>query len=148
MITDKIENAYKYTEIPQIVKDFMLNLKSDIPDGKIILNDDIYINVETYTTKSVSDGRFETHKKYSDIQILVNGSENIYYGDKSALSADILYNEEKDIEFYSDEIESYSRVKLDGTNFVMLLPEEAHAPQVCVNNQQSMVKKVVIKIKM
>ena len=148
MITDRIENVYKYTEIPQIVKDFMSNLKSDISNGKIILNDDIYVNVETYTTKSVSDGKFETHKKYADIQILVSGSENIYYCDKSALSTDILYNEEKDIEFYSDDVVAYPHVKLDGTNFVMLLPEEAHAPQVCVNNQQSMVKKVVIKIRM
>ena len=148
MITDRIENVYKYTEIPQIVKDFMSNLKSDISNGKIILNDDIYVNVETYTTKSVSDGKFETHKKYADIQILVSGSENIYYCDKSALSTDILYNEEKDIEFYSDDVEAFPHVNIDGTNFVMLLPEEAHAPQVCVNNQQSMVKKVVIKIRM
>jgi len=37
-------------------------------------------------------------------------------------------------------------VTLDGTNFMMIYPHEAHAPQV-VSESISTVKKVVVKVK-
>lgn len=148
MITDKISNIDKYIQIPCMAKDFIKNIKSDLQTGKIVLSNDIYVNIETYVTKSLDEAKFETHNKYADIQILAKGIENIYYTVKSDLTTCIAYNDEKDIEFYSDDIKAYPHVMLDGANFVLFLPGEAHAPQVCVNNQISEVKKIVIKIKM
>ena len=64
MITDKIQNAIMYCEIPSEVKDFLLRLNSNIEVGKIILNDNVYINVEKYISKNVNDSKFEAHEKY------------------------------------------------------------------------------------
>lgn len=147
MITDKLENIYFYAEIPQIVKDFIKNITSDVPVGKVVLFDENYVNIETYTTKSIDDAKFEAHEKYIDIQILAAGTEDIYYTDKSKLTVNKPYDDLRDIAFYGENVRNYPKVTLNGSNFVMLYPHEAHAPQVCAGNIQSHVKKVVVKIK-
>ena len=146
MIRDKLENIDIYSNIPKVAKDFIKKLNIDIKSGRIVLSDDIYANIETYTTKMISDGKFEAHNKYIDIQILLSGCELIYYTDKSELSVNVPYDEEKDIAFYSQSVSKYPCIKLDGLNFVMLFPHEAHAPQICDRSPLE-VKKVVLKIK-
>lgn len=147
MITDKIENIYLYSDIPQKVKDFILNIKPDLPIGRVVLSDDIYVNIETYQTKPVSEAKFEAHKKYIDIQIVASGKEKIAYTCKHNLTENKPYNLEKDIVFYKEPVNGCPEVCLDGTNFVMLLPHEAHAPQICEDNLPAEVKKIVVKIR-
>ena len=136
MITDKLENAHKY---PQIPLDAFKKAISGLNIGRYELSDNIYINVEEYTTKT--ENRFEIHKKYTDIQIILEGKERLDYG----YSKPAQYNEERDIAFF--DTDTVSSVVLDGTNFVMLFPEEAHRPQMAINTP-SKVKKAVIKVKM
>ena len=50
MITDKLENIDIYSNIPKVAKDFIKKLNIDIKSGRIVLSDDIYANIETYTT--------------------------------------------------------------------------------------------------
>lgn len=147
MITDKIENAIMYCEIPFEAREFLTNLTSNIEVGKVILNDSVYANVEKYVTKNVNDAKFEAHEKYIDIQVLLKGAEYIYFTDKSKLTVKESYDNSRDIVFYGEDVEKYPKIKLDGSNFVMLFPHEAHAPQVSVNSNNSEVKKVVVKIK-
>lgn len=146
MITDKLENIDIYYNIPISAKDFIKSLTKDAELGRLNLSDDIYVNIETYKTKMPADAKFEAHNKYIDIQILLMGNELISYTDKSILTVKTPYNEEKDITFYSEVVNDYSYIRLDGSNFVMLFPHEAHAPQIC-DKIPSDVKKVVVKIK-
>ena len=146
MITDKLSNVNLYNNIPDIVKDFILNISPDIGLGRITLSDSVYVNVESYITKNICDAKFESHNKYIDIQILSDGVEKIAYAHRSFLTESTPYNSEKDITFYSDKVQGYEDICLNGTNFVMLFPHEAHAPQICADNQ-SKVKKIVIKIR-
>jgi len=147
MIIDKLENLSLYKNIPDIVVKFLQTLPEEIKLGKQILSEDIYVNIEKYTTKLSEDAKFEAHKKYIDIQILLNGQEQIHVTDKKSLHTSIPYNNEKDIIFYSDPIKEYPAIKLDGTNFIMLFPHEAHAPQVSIAEDRQEVLKVVVKIK-
>ncbi len=147
MIIDKLENLSMYRIVPDHVVDFVKNLKSDIKTGRYELIDNDYANVETYTTKNITDGKFEAHNSYIDIQILLEGKERIYYTSTSSVSVDTPYNSEKDIKFYSDKITKFDFVTLDGTNFAMIFPHEAHAPQVSIDSIQTEVKKVVVKVK-
>ena len=144
MITDKIENLKNYKEIPT---DAINKFLSGIQNGKHIISDNCYINVEEYTTKDIVNAKFEAHKNYIDVQILLNGKEDIYYTDvNDNLTVQIPYDENKDIMFYSDSVNSYNKVTLDGSNFVLLYPTDAHAPQVATTTPPEKVKKVVIKI--
>ena len=81
MITDKIENATMYSEIPHEAIIFLEKLANNLKTGKFTLNygkitldNDIYVNVEKYTTKYLNDAKFEAHKKYIDIQLLLHSS--------------------------------------------------------------------------
>lgn len=148
MIYDDLKNIKLYSAlIPQDVIDFISDLSFDISEGKYQLRESNYANVESYVTKLNDVAQFESHEKYIDIQILLKGSEFIYIASKSDLTVTSPYNTEKDITFYGNSVDEYERIKLDGTNFAVLYPHEAHAPQICVNDTPSKVKKVVIKMK-
>lgn len=148
MIYDNLSNIGLYKNIPDIVIDFVSKLDKNISLGKHILSENIYANVEEYSTKLIKDGKFESHKNYIDIQLLLKGNEDIYYTQNlDDLTVGVPYNSEKDITFYSDKIKDYPNVSLNEQNFVMLFPHEAHAPQISKNNLPTDVLKVVIKIK-
>lgn len=145
MIIDQLENVVLYSDIPNEIKDFILNLDANISCGRYNLSGENYANVEIYSTKNLNDAKFESHNNFIDIQILLRGKERIYITQRKGLSISQEYNELKDITFYSNSINS-DFVTIDSSNFVMIYPHEAHAPQVAVNNPME-VKKVVVKIK-
>lgn len=148
MIIDKMENISNYTSvIPEDVLTFLKNMSKDIVPGRYEFSNDNFVNVETYNTKTLTDAKFEAHKKYADVQVLLSGQERIYYTKISSLTNDVVYNQDKDIMFYPEPVLGTKYEVLDGTNFMFLAPEDAHAPQVCVDNQSEPVKKVVAKIK-
>ncbi len=148
MIVDKIENLKLYKEIPNIVVQFIAQLDvENIQLGKHILSDSIYVNIEEYNTKVINDAKFESHDKYIDIQLLLSGTESIYYTSRDGLSILNPYDTSRDITFYSDNVEKYPSITLDGSDFMMIFPHEAHAPQVSIDNFPQKVLKVVAKIK-
>lgn len=144
MITDKIDNMKLYKEIPS---EAIKLIASGVSLGKHIISDNCYINAEEYQTKQIKDAKFEAHRKYIDVQILLNGNEDIYITSTNNLQKiHTPYDENRDIMFFSEDVSSYDKVTLDGTNFVILTPDDAHAPQV-IHNKPETVKKVVIKIR-
>ncbi len=146
MITDKLENIDIYENIPQYAKKFIKNLSKDICLGKHELSGNDYANVETYTTKNLEDAKYDAHNNSIDIQILLSGKEKIYYRNRKNLNIYTPYSPERDIVFYSDEVkEDY--IMLNGFNFVMLFPHEAHAPQVKAGENTEEVLKAVLKIR-
>lgn len=147
MITDKTENIDIYNNIPQQAKEFIKNLSKNINPGRYEISVNDYANVEIYTTKTLENAKYEAHNSYIDIQILLSGKEKIYYRDRENLNINIPYNSEKDIVFYSDKVYG-NYIQLDGSNFVMLFPHEAHAPQITASEKSEEVIKVVLKIKL
>lgn len=148
MIYDTLNNIELYNNIPQQVRDFIKNLTTNIQPGRYELGDGIYANIDCYTTKDCKDAAFEAHNEYVDIQILLNGFENIYLYDRAKFGekdVKVPYNSEKDIVFYNTDILNGMAFKLDGSNFILIFPHEAHAPQVAFNEPME-VKKVVVKI--
>lgn len=145
MITDKLENIGKYKQIPAKVRKFLKN----IPDtcGRYSLAGEDFANIEEYETKAHKDCYFETHKKYADVQILLKGKERLDYTDEFGLDVKTFYNEEKDIAFWFNSKKESASVYLDGTNFVLLMPDEAHRPQMNYGNKSEKVRKLVVKIK-
>lgn len=143
MITDKLVNIDKYEEIPFEIRNFIKTVSKGIPLGKVSLDGENYANVEEYTTKTHDKCLFEAHKKYADIQILLSGEERLDYSEEKGTIVQA-YDYERDIMFLNaNETES---IILDGTNFVLLLPEELHRPQMCIKESQ-FVKKIVVKIR-
>ena len=121
----------------------------NMPDGKHIIDGDkIFANVQSYDTKD--DAPFEGHRKYIDIQYMINGEEKVGVTDYSNCSTKEEYDEEKDIEFLKEITKLFKQyIKLqrntDMKDFLIFFPQDAHQPALD-NNKKRFVKKVIVKV--
>ena len=158
MIVDKIENSGQYSNLGnRIQKSLDFIRKTDFkklqPGRYDIDGDDIFALISEYQTKAESEGKLEAHRKYIDVQYIINGEELIGYaplGNPAFAEApsgkqEILesYNEENDIEFFLGE---KVFIKVTEGMFAIFFPEDAHMPGINANGKSS-VKKLVIKVK-
>lgn len=124
-------------------------LSGEYKNGKagknVVDGDTVYFNQPADAkTKNVEDGFFEGHKKYIDIHIVTEGSENIGYVPNSRAKISKTYDEEGDYELYEGKVETF--FKLDGTNFLMCFPEEPHMALIKTGEKPEAVKKVIFKV--
>jgi YhcH/YjgK/YiaL family protein len=98
--------------------------------------------VSEYTTKSKSESMIESHQKYIDIQIIVQGIETIGICPKSACTA-APYDPEKDFQKLEGEV---GFITMQPDSFAVFFPQDGHMPGVQYNNKAAKVKKVVVKV--
>lgn len=120
-LSERIKEAVRYLE--------SLNF-DELEQGKIVVNDDFFVLVQSYDTKLPEQVRFEAHKKYVDIQYIVEGKELMEVAPVNALEVDEPYSEEKDIAFYKP-LEQAATVVLTSGGYVVFYPEDAHRPGIC-----------------
>lgn len=148
MICDNLKNISKYSEISKETADYLLSLTKETPAGHYVINENTYANVDVYETKLPENCRFEAHKKYIDIQMLLDGTEQLECISQNELKISEPYNEENDIIFFenSQNLPDASFILKTG-RFVLIYPHEAHKPQMAINNFPQKVKKIVVKIR-
>lgn len=117
------------------------NVREMLPSRIELEGDKVFAMIQHYDTKPKEQGVWEAHRKYIDIQYVVEGQELMGYANLGHLQAGE-YNDEKDYLLLKGE-GSYVLMK-PGT-FVILAPQDAHIPQVAVDAPQP-VKKVVVKV--
>ena len=148
MIVDKLKNAHFYYGINANYQKAMEFLQytdlKNLENGKYqIKNDEIYAIVQEYETKSESKGKLEAHKKYTDIQYIVEGQEKLGYTNIENFSPSTEYDSEKDIIFGDGDCDF---ITANPREFLIFTPEDAHMP--CISTKSpSHVKKIVIKIR-
>lgn len=84
MITGSLSQLHLYKNIhPNLAKAIEYVLKADfinMPAGKYEIDgDEIFYMVNEYNTKAPAECEPERHRKYTDIQIMVNGEERFGY---------------------------------------------------------------------
>lgn len=114
---------------------------SRLEDGRHVINDYMYVNVETYQTKE--DALFEAHRDYIDIQYIISGEEKIGVTKYSDCTENIPYDKERDIEFLNGEGEFYPMRTGD---YMILYPTDAHKPSISLN-EKATVRKAVVKVR-
>lgn len=82
--------------------------------------------VQKGTTKPLSEGKFEVHRKYIDVQIMLEGSELIGWENRSNLTTIVPYDPEKDMEFLSGNQDH--TVRIDAGMFWVGFPQDGHIP--------------------
>ena len=148
MIVDTLQNASKYFSVhPLFAKAFEYINKTDLADtepGKYEIDGAdlkaIFSN-KNGMTAAESIAKFECHNKHIDIQLCINGKEQL--GWKPREKCTVLnggYNEEKDVQFYSDAPDMF--FQLTNGQFAIFFPEDVHAPMI----GDGMIKKLVIKV--
>jgi YhcH/YjgK/YiaL family protein len=105
----------------------------------------LFISVDEYVSKDKIETRYESHKKYIDIQYVIEGEELIGLTTLDNVEITEPYSVEKDITFYAFDGGEY--LKATPGNFLIFFPEDVHRPMIKVN-ENSKVKKIVVKILM
>lgn len=123
--------------------------KEKLEYGKHVVDEDFYFNVEEYVTKPIEKCRFESHRKYVDIQWIVTGSERIDIAYINELREDVRYDPERDVIFWNNETSSVAmHVFLSPGSYTVFYPSNAHKP--CINpylDKRDKVIKIVGKVR-
>jgi YhcH/YjgK/YiaL family protein len=158
MIIDIIENASLYQNLGErINKAFNYIRNTDLKNlqaGKYeIESDNIFALISEYQTKPESEGKLESHRKYIDVQYVIEGEELMGYvplGSPAFVKAsagrqEILepYKEGNDIIFFKGK---KSFTKVTSGMFAIFFPTDVHMPGIDIEGK-SRVKKLVIKVK-
>jgi YhcH/YjgK/YiaL family protein len=147
MILDRIGNSVLYAGLSPDFKaafEFITttNFEKAVP-GTYTLKGDMYYMLQNYETKPESEGFFETHRKYIDLQYVISGRERHDYAHFSTLRVRNPYNDEKDLTVYDGEGCSFV---LNQGFFVVYFPEDAHMPNLMAEGNPEKMLKAVVKI--
>ena len=132
-ICRRVENSLKYLK--------GLNISESDVGTKRVVNDNFFYSVQSYMTKPAEECRFESHRRYVDIQILAAGEEIMDLADISRLSVEEEYSEQKDVMYWNTP-RRMSRVSLGAGDSIVLYPETAHRGGISVNESKNVLKVV------
>ena len=96
-----------------------------------------------YETQPAEKIPFEAHRKYWDLQLLLEGEELLGYAPLEKLQETEPYDPKEDIAFYAG---SGDDVKLQPGTAVLLAPWDAHRPGADAGFASCRVKKIVVKL--
>ena len=147
MILDQINNKDLYVKAHPLfekafnfIEEYLKNPKE--PGEYQICGEDLFAKVMKYETRS--EGYFEVHNKYIDIQFIAEGEEWVGYGKRGDFTP-VEVNEEQDYIFMEGDGQKSDFVLSKG-EFVVFFPEDAHKPSMDTK-QKNQVTKVVLKVK-
>lgn len=115
-----------------------------IAKGKYPIDgDNVFASVTADSSKNFDKTNWESHRKYVDIQYVINGEEMIGVYPVSKATVTKEYDERRDAANYSADGKLYSATP--GTFFIFF-PSDAHRPNITPGGNL-VVKKIVIKVK-
>ena len=150
MIKDTLDQIYRYKDVipkwDMLLDALKIESLRGLDEGRYDLVDgESFFLIACYQTKKIQDTQFEAHRKFIDIQIVLEGVELIYTSPFSRFIADVHgYDKEKDIQFGKTAVPDILLLK-EG-DFVVFYPEDAHNPGCSVGEQSVDVKKAIFKI--
>ena len=120
-LDDKFKAAYKWLAETDL---------NNTPVGSYPICDGVTANVQEYNTFPASEGSFETHDKFFDIQYVISGKEQFGVCKREGL----------------EEPAMSGSVLLQAGDMIVVAPEDAHKPR-CAVGEPEFVRKVVVKVK-
>jgi biofilm protein TabA len=149
MIADTLANASLYRSLhPRLAAafDYLAAFDPATPDGKYPVDEDrVHVLVQSYVTRPAAEKKWESHRRYLDVQYIVAGREHITVAPIGALEGATEYNEAKDVINYGGAPGEASTLYLEGGQFAIFLPEDGHRPGVEAGGSGD-VRKVVVKV--
>jgi YhcH/YjgK/YiaL family protein len=129
--------------------DYLLkNSKEDLTPCKEKIDNNMYMMVQQYNTRSWDEGKFEAHDKYIDIQFYLSGEEFVYVEDRLKLEVSEPYDEERDVVKFRDTDTPPIRLRMAPDAAAIFFPEDGHKPNCMISDKPGPVKKIVLKVKL
>ncbi|MEO6290099.1 MAG: YhcH/YjgK/YiaL family protein [Ginsengibacter sp.] len=116
----------------------------NLPVGKYPIDDDnVFASITEDTTRDFDKTKWESHRRYIDLQYVIEGEEKIGVAEANKATVVVPYDEKKDLANYNAEGPIYDAVP--GTFFIFF-SNDAHRPLITPGGNK-VEKKLVIKIK-
>ena len=151
MILDQIKNIKTYANVmPEIITALEKAAEytpDNYPGGRIDIDGDrLFLLLNTYETHWAEAALCEAHQKYIDVMYMVEGEEIIYVKPTEKLSAITQeYDPTGDALLGKLDTDAVP-VRLTAGSFIVLFPQDAHAP-ACCDVAPKTVKKIIAKVK-
>ena len=124
---------------------YLCHLKGEeLSLGRHIVNDQFYYNVIEYKTTGEKDKPFESHRKFVDIQLILDGEEIMQVTDISRLHERVVYDNRKDVVLYTATNLTASTI-LRPDSIMILYPRDAHR-SMSMYKKSTVIKKIVGKL--
>ena len=145
MIYDTIKNLKSYTALnpafEAIAKFIEENDLASMECGGYDVAEGIKVGISEY--EPATGGDFEAHRDFHDLQYAITGEEAIDVLPIEFAKESTGYK--PDIEFFTSQTASATRISLAEGTFVFLAPQDTHKP--CIKMNSTKIKKAVFKIK-
>ncbi|HEY2839157.1 MAG TPA: YhcH/YjgK/YiaL family protein [Pirellulales bacterium] len=149
MVLDRLDQSAAYESLnPRLSKAFAFLRTFDLlraePGRHEIDGDDVFALLQEYKTKPETEGIWESHRRYMDVQYVIAGVERMGYANVRSLAPRDEYNAERDLIFHDGE---GSFVTVQAGMFTIFAPQDGHMPCLAAG-EPALVRKVVIKVAM
>jgi YhcH/YjgK/YiaL family protein len=111
--------------------------------GKYPIDSNAYASITEGAPKNLEDSKWESHRKYIDLQYVIAGKVKLGVSPISAATVTNPYDESKDAANYTAEGKYY--IATPG-EFFLFFPTDVHRPDIKVDGYDTL-KKLVIKIR-
>ena len=150
MIYDKVENMSLYFDrlkgFEKIEKAYNEFINNPIKEGRIDIDgDNLWCNVASYTVNPDNPLKYEAHREYADVQVMVDGEEVFGWANTKECNVTEDFKEGCDIAFMDAPNGQFFELRKG--YFAVFFPEDAHAPCRKSENADT-AHKLVYKVKL
>ena len=148
MILDSLADYHRYTAVhPAFAQAFHFLVYTDLaalaPGRHPIDGDRLYASIDHKDGRGRDGARLEAHRKYLDIQLTIDGPEEIGWSPLSNCRQSAgAFDEGKDIGFFEDRPDTW--LSVPPGRFAIFFPTDAHAPLA----GRGALKKAIVKVAM
>jgi YhcH/YjgK/YiaL family protein len=105
----------------------------------------VFVIEQALETRLRADAFFESHRKFIDVQVVVEGEELMEIADVSRMTVKQPYNEKRDLIIYEDSTEA-SLLRVYPGQVAVFVPSDVHMPTLRVRATAVQVRKCVVKV--
>jgi biofilm protein TabA len=148
MILDTLSNIDRYANLhplfPQAIEFIRSSDLNALAVGiHPIIDEQLFVIVEEAQGRSRVEAQLECHRKYIDIQLVLEGIDEMGWKPLRDCHQPVSdYSAERDIQFFSDAADAW--ISTAANSYCIFFPEDAHAPLVSTGKIRKLIFKVAV----
>lgn len=113
---------------------------------KLDVDNDIFLIEEAYLTTTPSEVRWEAHREWADVQVILAGEERMDVANVANLELEEDLSPQRDM-LYFKSYEKGTALRLGTGDAAIYLPVDGHRPGLQIDSP-SLVRKLVVKVRL
>ena len=149
MILAPLEELPRYLAVHPLLPpalDWLRANPSPSPGRQAIAGEALFVNVDHGETRPRPQTRFESHRRYLDLQVVLEGGEWMEWAPVGALALEQDFAPGGDLAFYREPSFEPTRLRVLPGHFAIFFPEDAHRPLVALDGRSAGFRKLVFKL--